>query len=95
MFKLTGLDKLTGQLDEAQKALAEIDGKLGDVSFNPHDPTSIEGAMQSVDAMIDERLGAYSSNPIIGPLATAMKEKYRQAILDRAAAARLEGGKAE
>ncbi|PPT40592.1 hypothetical protein XarjCFBP7653_08280 [Xanthomonas arboricola] len=34
-------------------------------------------------------LGEYSSNPIVGPLAEQMKEKYRESILEKAAEARL------
>ena len=90
-MKIQGLDKLTRELDQAQKALKELDGELGTVSFDAHDPISIEAAMQQVDALIDDRLGAYASNSIIGPLAEEMKEKYREAILERAAAARMEG----
>jgi predicted DNA-binding transcriptional regulator YafY len=91
MFIITGLDKLSRDLDGAQKALSEMDGELGAVSFKPDDPASIEAAIQLVDGLVDSRLGAYASNSIIGPLAEQMKEKYRQAILDKAAAARLGG----
>lgn len=91
MIKITGLDQLTHQLDEAQKALAELDGELGAVSFNPSDPASIEAAIQNVELLVDEKLGEYSDNPIIGPLAMNMKECYRDAIIGRAATARLEG----
>jgi hypothetical protein len=91
MIKITGLDQLTHQLDEAQKALAELDGELGTVSFDSDDPASIEAAIQNVELLVDEKLGKYSKNPIIGPLAMNMKESYRNAIIERAAAARLEG----
>lgn len=89
---IKGLDKLTKNLDEAQKALAEIDGELGQVSFNPNDPASIEAAIQDVENIVDQRLGTYSSNPIIAPLIDAMKDSYRESILEKAAAARLEEG---
>ncbi len=92
MIKITGLDKLTKTLEQAQKALREVDGELGTVSFDPHDPASIEAAIHSVEAMIDERLGRYETNPVIAPLIEGMKEQYRQGILDRAAAARLGKG---
>lgn len=88
-----GLEKLQRQLAEAQKALENIDGEFGSVTFNPHDPGSIEAAMAQIDAMIDEKLGAYSSNPLIGPLSEQMKASYREQLLERAAAARLEGSK--
>ena len=91
MFKISGLDDLSRQLTDAQKALEALDGELGTVSFDPDDPASIEAAIQSVEAIIDERLGPYTSNPIIAPLAEEMKEKYREAIIDRAAEARLNG----
>ena len=89
MFKITGLDKLQKNLKDAQRALSELDGELGVVNFDPNDPASIEGAIQSVNRMIDDRLGEYSSNLIVGPLAEQMKEKYRESILEKAAEARL------
>ncbi|MBE5221342.1 MULTISPECIES: hypothetical protein [Pectobacterium] len=89
MLKITGLDKLQKDLKEAERALGELDGELGIINFNPNDPSSIEAALQSVEQMIDERIGKYSSNPIIGPLADDMKERYRESILQKAAEARL------
>ena len=89
MIKITGLDQLTKQIEDAKRALEGLDGELGRVSFDPNDPGSIESAIQRLEAMIDERLGRFSSNSIIGPLASNMKEKYRKGILDHAAAERL------
>ncbi len=94
MIKITGLDKLQRNLKDAQKALEALDGELGTVNFNPHDPASIEAAIHQVERLVDDRVGAYASNPIIGPMADEMKGKYREAILEKAAAARLEGGEA-
>ena len=91
MIKITGLDQFARQLDDAKKALTELGSDLGTVKFNPHDPASIEAAIRQIESTVDERLGAYASNSIIGPLAAEMKEAYRQGIIDRAAAARLEG----
>lgn len=91
MFNMTGLDSISKQLTDAQKALEALDGELGTVSFNPDDPASIEAAIQSIETIIDDRLGPFASNPIIAPLAEQMKEKYREAIIDRAAEARLKG----
>ena len=88
MFKITGFEKLSRDLEDAQKAMSEMDGELGSVNFDPHDPASIEAAIQEVERIIDERLGSYASNPIVGPLADGMKEQYRQGIIDKAAAAR-------
>jgi len=86
---ITGLGKLQRQLADAQKVLHSLDGELCTVRFDPADPESIEIAIQEVWSIIDERVGPHTSNPIIGPLAEEMKEKYREEILERAAAARL------
>jgi predicted DNA-binding transcriptional regulator YafY len=90
MIKIDGLDKLSRNLEEAKEALSAIDGDLGTVSFDPEDPASIEAAIQQVEHIVDDRLGQYASNPIIGPLAEDMKDKYREGILEKAAAARLQ-----
>ena len=90
-MKITGLDKLTKQLEEAQKAFADIDGELGTVSFDPSDPSSIELAINSMNDLVDQRVGRYAANPLVAPLIDAMKEQYRSAILEQAAAARLKG----
>lgn len=91
MLKITGIDKLTRELDDAQKALADLDGELGTVSFGPNDPASLEAAIQEVARIIDERVGSCASNALVGPLVEQMKEAYREGILQRAAEARLKG----
>jgi len=90
MFKIDGLDKLTRDLEAAQKALGELDGELGAVSMDPHDPASIEAAIQEASRLIDERVAHYASNPLVAQLVEGVKETQREAILERAAAARLE-----
>lgn len=91
LVKISGLDGLTKQLKEAQKALAALDGQIGTVNFDPNDPGSIEAAIRQVELMIDQRAGAYARNPIIAPLIEKLKEQYREGIIQKAAAARLEG----
>lgn len=91
MFKIEGLEKLQRQLAEAERAFEEIDGELGSVSFDPDDPESIEAAIVSMEQMIDDRLGPYANNPLVGPMIDEMKDKYRTAIIDKAAEARLGG----
>lgn len=94
-MKITGFDKLQQQLKDAQKALSAIDGELGKVHFNPEDPASIDGAIREMETLLDDRVGQYASNPIVAPLIEGAKESYRQAILDKAAEARLEGNSGE
>jgi len=92
LFKVTGLNELQSELEQASQAMQQIDGDLGTVSFDPADPASIEAAISEINRIIDEKLGSYAGNGIIGPLIDQLKEQYREGILEQAAAARLEGG---
>ena len=91
-MKITGFDKLSRQLEDAQRAISELDGELGTVTFTPDDPASIENAIQQVVSIIDERAGRYASNPFVAPLIEGLKEQYREGIIEKAAAARLKEG---
>jgi len=88
---IKGLDQLQRDLKQAQIALKELDGNLCTINFDPFDPASIEHAIQKVNDTIDQRVGAYSSNPFVGPLIEEMKENYRIRIIEQAAEKRLTG----
>lgn len=90
-MKITGLDKLSRKMDELSKFGSDIDGRLGEVSFDPNDPGDIERAIAEMESMVDERASSYPRNDAIQNIAGQMKEKYRQAILNKAEASRLEG----
>lgn len=91
MFKIKGLDKLTKKTDQLSKFVANIDGELANVSFDPKDPVSIEAAIQTAYEAIDEKAQVSSQNDWIESLVDQLKEHTREQILKRAAAARLEG----
>ena len=93
MLNISGLDQLHQQLIDVKKALESLDSEFVTVIIDPHDPASIEAAIQDVETTIDQRLGPYASNTIIAPLAENIKKQYRESILDRAAAQRLERGR--
>lgn len=90
MISISGLDQLSRQLEQAQEAIAEIDGDLGTVNFNPNDPASIDAAIQQAEALIDAKVKPWADNPLVAQVANGLKEHYRKAIIDRAAEARLE-----
>lgn len=90
MIRISGLDQLSRQLEQAQEALAEIDGDLGTVNFDPNDPASIETAIQQAEALIDAKVKPWTDNPLVAQITDGLKEQYRNAIIDRAAEARLE-----
>lgn len=59
MIKITGLDKLTKDLDQLQRVIGQLDGEIGTVNFDPNDPASIESAISNVEALIDQKVGSY------------------------------------
>lgn len=92
MFEITGLEKLTQSLQDAQEALSNLDGELTSVRFDPADPASIEAAIHEMERVIDERVGSHADNAFVAPLVEGTKERFRQVILDKAAAARAASG---
>ncbi|MGH8039163.1 MAG: hypothetical protein ACREPD_15595 [Stenotrophomonas sp.] len=90
MIKVSGLDKLSRQLEQAKSAIAELDGDLGGVTFDPNEPSSIEAAIQQVRSLIDSKVEPWAGNPIVSQITESLKEQYRVRIIDRAAQARLE-----
>jgi hypothetical protein len=90
-MQIKGLDEVMRKMKEFELATAALDGDITSVDFDPHDPQSIEVAIQRMEAAIDERVSEYSRNDMVQNLVAEVKERYRRTILDRAAAARLEG----
>jgi hypothetical protein len=88
MIEITGLDKLQRQLEEAQRAFRALDGQLATVSFDPDRPESISAAIQTMEAAIDSKVAPYRNNPMIASIVPQLKEKYREAIRQRANSAR-------
>lgn len=83
-FEVTGLTELITKLKDAEKALSELDGDIGKVSFNPKDESSIERAIAETHALIDERLAPYHDNGMIQRISAGLKEKYAAGIRARA-----------
>ena len=90
-MKITGLDALIRDMKELEKAVGDLDGDIAHVTFDPHDPQSIEQAIQQLYAAIDDKVASYAHNEIVVNVAEELKETGRNNILERAAAARLEG----
>lgn len=87
---MKGLNELSRKMKELEKVTAALDGEIGIVSFNPNDPQSIEVAIQKMDQAVDERVGDYSRNDMVEGIVSEVKERYRQAIVERASEARSE-----
>jgi hypothetical protein len=79
------------EIEEARLALDAIHGRVGTVRFNPAEPASVAAAIAEMERRVDEQMRPFAANSFVGPMAEAMKEKCREAIHDRAVAARLQG----
>ena len=88
-MKTTGSDALLRKLKEVEKAVSGFDGRIANLEFNPHDPQSIDTAIQELYFAVDTKLAGYRGNELVTNIARELKERGRQAIIDRAAAARL------
>ena len=91
-MSLSGLDEFARKIEELQKAIAELDGEIASVNFDPEDPQSIELAIQALNAAIDAKVAQYAQNDMVTSMADEIKANGRNAILERAAAARVEPG---
>lgn len=78
MIELKGFGDLARVLSDAQKAIAGLDGDIGTISFNPHEPASLEAAIARMEALIDERLRGYERNPIVKDLAAQANPRGRR-----------------
>ena len=56
-FKITGLNVLQKNLDQAAKALGALDGELTTLKFNPDDPASVEAALVQMEGAIEAYCG--------------------------------------
>jgi hypothetical protein len=92
---IKGLDELVRKMKELEKAAAALDGDLANISFDPQDPQSIDLAIQQVETAIDDRVGDYQNNDMVQNIVEQLKQQARNAILERAASARLGGGSEE
>lgn len=82
------MEKLFGELENAQKALSALDGDLGNVQFDPDQPASIQAAITQIESMIDERVSRYKRNPLVKELIQAVKSDWADQIKKDAAAKR-------
>lgn len=89
-MKIAGLDDLARKMDELARVVAELDGDIAQVRFNSHDPEIIELAIRQGHIAIDQRVSRYSHNEMVASIASEIKQKYREAIYEKAAASRLE-----
>ncbi len=83
-FDINGLDKLQRDLDEAQRAIASLDGTIATLAFDPNNPASVEEAVRQMEDAVDKRVSSYGHNALIARVTQGAKEQFRRQILERA-----------
>lgn len=81
---IKGIDALPGQLDEAGKAAAALDGTIATLDFDPADPASVNAAISQMERMVDQKVSRYRSNPLVADIVKQTKIHFRDAIRQKA-----------
>ncbi len=82
-LSVSGFDRLQRELEDAQRALASLDGTISTLRFDPTNAASVQRAIQQMETAIDAKVASYANNAIVAPLVQAAKEQYRAQILTR------------
>ena len=90
VFKLDGLDKLQQDLAQAGTAFGALEDHV--MTFDPRDPSSIEGAMSRANSIVDELAGRYPGNNVVKQMGAQIKARLRNSILEKAASSRQQEG---
>jgi hypothetical protein len=78
-----GLDDLVRQLKDAARAFESLNGEIAQVRVVPGDQASVQAAIEQIEAVIDQKTALYRGNPFLEPVVKALKEKYREHIIER------------
>lgn len=82
-MKITGLDKLQRELEDAQRAFRSLNGTIATLKFDPTDPKSVEAAIRHMEAAVDSKSARYRANDLVATVAHGLKDAYRKEILER------------
>jgi len=84
-IKLDGMSEVTRNMETLKRAL---DGAVNGLTFHPQKPEEVERAIREIEMKVDMKFAPYISTPGVREIATELKEKYRKAINEKAAAAK-------
>ncbi|WP_202758284.1 hypothetical protein [Delftia acidovorans] len=83
MLKIKGLDAMAKNLEALSKALESIESLS--VEFDHNDPASIDAAVKSAEAQLDEKVEPWAGTPYVDQLVANAKEQLASMIFRRAA----------
>lgn len=79
---MASLDTLRNQLQQAETVLDTLDAELAQITCDPDEPCSVKHAIERITAAIDSRFDGLRCNPVLGPLAEALKTQYIERIAE-------------
>ena len=82
------------RVEDACRAFQSLDGVLAKISLRPGDSASVEAAMRQMEAAVDRKAAPFRGNRFVEPYIKPLKDKYRAAILAKAAAGKGKPGAA-
>ena len=89
-IKITGLDEMQRDLQQARRAFKSLDGEITRLKFEPDDQGSINAALRQLDNAIDAKLRPYRGNILVEAVAKSLREEFRKGFLKRVEEARRE-----
>jgi hypothetical protein len=87
-FQIEGVERLRSLFEEVGNAIKQLNGKLWEVRFDPTQPGQVQAAINETERAVDERLSEFRHNPLVQQLAAAIKQRFKQEILQRSSEAR-------
>jgi hypothetical protein len=79
---------LTSVFEELGDSIKRLKGKLCEARFDPTKPGEVQAAIKEMERAVDGRLSEFQENPLVQQLATGIKQRFKQEILQRASEAR-------
>lgn len=89
-FKLHGLEKLQRDLTAAGSAFDALNSHV--LSFDAHDPSSVECALARADGAVDNVVVLYPGNNVVKQMGEQIRGQLRETILQKAASFKLQKG---
>ena len=86
MVAVMELYQMRLRVEEACRAFRSLDRELAKITLEPGDAASLEAAMRQMEAAIDRKAAPFRGNKFVDPYVKPLKDKYRAAIREKAAA---------
>jgi hypothetical protein len=80
------------RVEDACRAFRSLDGELAKITLGPGDAAGLAAALRQMEAAVDRKAAPFRGNTFVEPYVKPLKDKYRAAILAKAAAAEGEPG---